>query len=189
MLDVHGEQVTVTCFDTQVFTRVQGRQQMEQFFKRALMPYLQVEINNHSEKIKVINEHFKQLGSNGSRRKGQKTAAAFKLNPAPSNRKSNFKPSKVLAELQLEVSDMESSEEDDPIVVEESDDLEGDVPEIVREAPENTLGKTNQFVIPDDIFCKENNLTPVTKAVWVDHPLPKGWNSSNNVLTGRKLTS
>ena len=110
-LAVHGEKVTVTCFDTQVFMRVQGRQQMEQFFKRALLRYLEVEINKQTDQIKMINQHFQQLGSSGSKRRGQKMAET-----ATSKRKANFKPSKVLAEQQLEVSDMESSEEDVSIV-------------------------------------------------------------------------
>ena len=95
-LAVHGEKVTVTCFDTQVFMRVQGRQQMEQFFKRALLRYLEVEINKQTDQIKMINQHFQQLGSSGSKRRGQKMAET-----ATSKRKANFKPSKVLAEQQL----------------------------------------------------------------------------------------
>ena len=51
---------------------------------------------------------------------------------------------------------MESSEEDEPIVVEESDDLEGEVLGIGLgigvEGPENTLAKTHQLVILDDTF-------------------------------------
>ena len=65
----------------------------------------------------------------------------------------------------------------------ENDIQEEEVLETDVEAPKNT----QVVVIPDDAFCKENNLTPSSKAVWVDHPLPKGWKPSNNILTGRSL--
>ena len=66
-LDVHGEKVTITCYDTKVSMRVQGgpggSPQMDQFVKRALLPYLNAEIKKHETGIHEINLHFQQLGS------------------------------------------------------------------------------------------------------------------------------
>ena len=89
-LDVEGEKVTVTCFDTQVFMRVQGKYQMEEFFKRALLPYLKEEISSQANQIKEINLHFQQLGgSDRSRSRGNKTDQ--KTNPATNKRRTNLK--------------------------------------------------------------------------------------------------
>ena len=37
-LDVEGELVTITCCDTQVSMRIQGKLQKEEYFRRALLP-------------------------------------------------------------------------------------------------------------------------------------------------------
>ena len=173
-LDVEGEKVTVTCFDTQVYMRVQGKHQMEEFFKRALLPYLKEEISSQANQIKEINLHFRQLGnSDKTRNRGNKTDP--KTKPAYVKRKTNFKPSKIRSEQQLEESDMESTEDDDSIIIVERD---------------KTVEKPNQVaIIPDESFCLENNLTPAPRAVWSEISLPKGWKASNNVLTGRSLPS
>ena len=73
--------------------RIQGMKWMEQFYKRALLPYLEVEIRKKATKIKQINLHFKQLGSEGRTR----------------NRKENtFRTSKMISEQQLDKSDAKS---------------------------------------------------------------------------------
>ena len=61
-LEVEGEKVTVTFYDTQVNMRVQGKKQMEEYFKRALLPYLWNQIDSNLEKIAQINLQFRQLG-------------------------------------------------------------------------------------------------------------------------------
>ena len=173
-LDVHGEKVTITCYDTTVSMRIQGQKWMEQFYKRALLPYLQHEIRKHATRIEEINQHFQQLGSNGSNINKRK------------NTKS--KTSKMISEQQIDESDTES-ELDESIISVGSEKQEDDVLEIEdlteRNLPEQETNKV--AVVPDDDFCRENNLTPAPKALWVDTNLPKGWNTENNLLTGRSL--
>ena len=50
-LNVHGENTTVTCYDTTVSMRVQGGPMMEKFSRRALIPYLEGEIKKKSMEI------------------------------------------------------------------------------------------------------------------------------------------
>ena len=104
--------------------RVQGKHQKEEFFRRALLPYLKREITSHATQIGEINLHFQQLGSSvGSRTRGNKTGPKSK--PGPPNKRSNFKLSKITAEQQLEESDLESTEGDNSIISVRSYNQEG----------------------------------------------------------------
>ena len=176
-LDVHGEKVTITCYDTTVSMRIQGLKWMEQFYKRALLPYLQHEIRKHATRIEEINLHFQQLGSDGSsKNKRQNTKS---------------KASKMISEQQLDESDTES-EPDVSIISVGSDKHDDGLLEIedvtaINQPDQETRPGNLVAVVPDDIFCRENNLNPAPKALWVDVNLPKGWNTQNNVLTGRSL--
>ena len=67
-LDVHGEKVTITCYDTTVSMRIQGLKWMNEFYKRALLPYLEHEITKKTVKIKEVNLYFQQLGNDGMTR-------------------------------------------------------------------------------------------------------------------------
>ena len=185
-LNVEGEKVTITCYDTQVKMRVQGKDKMEEFFRRALLPYLEGEIRKHSSRIRDINIHFQKLGS-------FEDSKSNKTRPAHKDRRKDFKPSKVLLEQQLELSDLELSESDASVIsvyeeIENEQSLGVGVQTVVRiEREEDSVEKV--VVIPDETFCLENNLTPAPKAVWSNLNLPKGWNLSNNVVTSRSLPS
>ena len=61
-LEVEEEKVTVTLYDTQVNMRVQGKKQMEEYVRRALLPYLRDKINSNLDRIAQINLQFRQLG-------------------------------------------------------------------------------------------------------------------------------
>ena len=57
-LSVEGEDVTITTFDTQVKIRVQGGKMQVEYTTRALLPYLEANIEMNSVKIKEINKYF-----------------------------------------------------------------------------------------------------------------------------------
>ena len=57
-LQVDGQDVTITTYDTQVKVRVQGKKAMEQYTTRALVPYLLTEIKTNAVKILKVNQYF-----------------------------------------------------------------------------------------------------------------------------------
>ena len=124
-----------------------------------------------------INLHFQQLGSDGSsKNKRQNTKS---------------KASKMISEQQLDESDTES-EPDVSIISVGSDKHDDGLLEIedvtdINQPDQETRPGNLVAVVPDDTFCRENNLNPAPKALWVYVNLPKGWNTQNNVLTGRSL--
>ena len=120
-LNVHGENTTVTCYDTTVSMRVQGGPILP-FSRSALIPYLEGEIKKKSMQIRDINLHFQQLSStNRSKRRNKTTGPA---NPSNTKNLANFKASKMISEQQLDESDtsiisVDSEEEvDDPLELE-----------------------------------------------------------------------
>ena len=60
-LEVEGEVVTITTYDTQVKMRVQGKQAMEQYTTRALIPYLHEQIKEKATNISNVNQYFTSL--------------------------------------------------------------------------------------------------------------------------------
>ena len=57
-LQVDDQEMTITTYDTQVKVRVQGKKAMEQYTKRALVPYLLTEIKTNAAKILKVNQYF-----------------------------------------------------------------------------------------------------------------------------------
>ena len=108
-LEVEGETVTVTPFDTQVKMRVQGGKKQEEYTRRALLPFLCNEIQNQSVKIDQINQQFKQLGVT-SRCKKSSNGTSFKHTTKRGTRQSKQDfPSALLSEQQLGDSNLVAS--------------------------------------------------------------------------------
>ena len=191
-LNVHGENTTVTCYDTTVSMRVQGGPMMEKFSRRALIPYLEGEIKKKSMQIRDINMHFQQLGSTNKSKSRNKTTGP--VNPSNTKKLANFKASKMISEQQLDESDTSiisvasEEEDDDSLELEVVTDIEETAIEVYRQG--DFTPKANQVVVlPDATFCLENNLAPAPKAVWANLNLPEGWNVRNNILTSQSLPS
>ena len=68
-LSVGGEDVTITTFDTQAKIRVQGGPMQVEYTTRALIPYLKVNIEEQTSKIKEINKYFIDLPGSSAKSK------------------------------------------------------------------------------------------------------------------------
>ena len=107
-LEVEGETVTVTPFDTQVKMRVQGGKKQEEFTRRALLPFLQNKIQKQSVKIDQINQQFIQLGVT-SKSKKSSYGTSFKSSKRGKQPSNQDVPSVFMSEQQLGDSNLVAS--------------------------------------------------------------------------------
>ena len=78
-LQVDGQKVMLTAFDTTVKVRVQGRDKQEEYTRRALLPYLENEIKKHASKIEEINQQVLRIGNSAG--KSRNTAKNMNVIP------------------------------------------------------------------------------------------------------------
>ena len=100
-LMVEGEQVTITCYDTQVKMMIQGARMKEEYSKKALIPYLKDEINDRSKAIAQLNNDISQYDPSpktGAVENSHDNSAASKAKSKPNVQKLTRASKKMLVE-------------------------------------------------------------------------------------------